>query len=112
MSASAAVDAGFVVFVGGMLIGHLAAFVGLVASASLGPRPAWRHRILAGSHALTIILSGAVVLWAFVFPQSGWELLALPCGVMIGQLPAVCVLAAGMVSRRAGPSHVQDRLVG
>ncbi|WP_182358361.1 hypothetical protein [Tomitella gaofuii] len=112
VSAFVAVDAGFAVFVGGMLVGLLAAFVGLVASASLGPRPAWRLRILAGGHALTLILTGVVVLWAFVFPRSGWELLALPGGVMIGQLPAVCILAAGLWSRRAGVPRGQDRPIG
>ncbi|QDQ98685.1 hypothetical protein [Tomitella fengzijianii] len=109
MNPSAATDAGFIILAGGMLIGLLAAFIGLVAGATLGPHPAWRIRILTGSHALTIVLTGVVVLWAFVFPQSGWELLALPGGVMIGQLPAICVLTAYLWTRS---SPRQDRPIG
>ncbi len=99
--AGVGVDSSFVVMVCGTVVGLIAAVLGISASGFIRTGPTRHIRVLTGSHAFSIVLAGAVALWAFGFPRTGWELLALPGSIMIGQLPAIGVLAAELLQRRS-----------
>lgn len=99
--AGVGVDSSFVVMVCGTVVGLIAAVLGISASGFIRAGPTRHIRVLTGSHAFSIVLAGAVALWAFGFPRTGWELLALPGSIMIGQLPAIGVLAAELLQRRS-----------
>lgn len=45
----------------------------------------------------TIVLSAAIVVWAFNFGTTGWELLVLPSALICGQI----LVAVGLLWRRA-----------
>ena len=48
----------------------------------------------------TVALAAAILVWAFGFASTGWELIALPAALMVGQV----MVAAGLLVVRTGRS--------
>ena len=56
----------------------------------------------------TLALAGAILVWALKFPTTGWELLALPASLMLGQVVVAIGVGVELVHRRR--SRRQDAL--
>nr|WP_240945621.1 hypothetical protein [Rhodococcus sp. HNM0569] len=99
-------------------IGWVAASVGAVAGvvvlARRTRRRAWLPLLLMTiGHCATLLLVLAIVVWAFAFASTGWELITLPASLMLGQLPVALGLVWDVILRRRGVrAHVMPRDVG
>lgn len=100
------VDAGFeLMVVFPTLLGLPASLVGAVAGGVVLIRHTsrgWPGPTMAAGQLLTWSLAAAIIVWAMAFATSGWELLALPFALMLGQLVVAAGLAAVVVRRLRG----------
>lgn len=64
--------------------------------------------LMALGQVTTVALAAAVMVWAFGFASTGWELVALPAALMVGQL----MVAAGLVVAFTQRSASSRRPVG
>ncbi|UZF46671.1 hypothetical protein [Rhodococcus rhodochrous] len=53
----------------------------------------WTSNLMTLGQVVTVALAVTIVVWALAFASTGWELLALPTSLMVGQI----VVAAGLV---------------
>ncbi|MFC4604426.1 hypothetical protein [Rhodococcus kronopolitis] len=88
------------------LIGLMAAAVGAVAGVVVllrGTARVWVPPLLMGLGQLTtLVLAVAIVVWALQFGSTGWELIALPASLMLGQVLVAVGLVTDVVRRRRG----------
>ncbi|MBF0662634.1 MULTISPECIES: hypothetical protein [unclassified Rhodococcus (in: high G+C Gram-positive bacteria)] len=56
--------------------------------------------LMALGQVTTVALAAAILVWAFGFASTGWELIALPAALMVGQV----MVAAGLLVVRTGRS--------
>jgi hypothetical protein len=78
------------------LVGVVTSLIGSVVGVTeFFPRSErrWAKTLMALGQALTLALAIAIVVWALAFGSTGWELLALPMSLMLGQI----VVAAGLI---------------
>ncbi|WP_433604632.1 hypothetical protein [Prescottella agglutinans] len=85
-------------------IGLIAAMVAMVAGVIVLVRRSarvWGATLVTTlGQAVTVVLAAAIVLWAMEFGSTGWELIALPVSLMVGQLVVGAGLVADAVVRR------------
>lgn len=87
------------------LLGLPAALVGAVAGVVVIARRVgrgWPGPTMAAGQLLTWALAAAVIVWALWFPSTGWELIALPYALMLGQLVVAAGLAAVVIRQLRG----------
>ncbi|MGW0042276.1 hypothetical protein [Rhodococcus sp. NPDC003348] len=81
-------------------IGLVAALVGAVAGVIVlvrGTARVWVPPLLMTLGQLTtLVLAVAIVVWALQFGSTGWELIALPVSLMLGQV----LVAVGLIAER------------
>ncbi|MDV2476165.1 hypothetical protein F8M49_13895 [Rhodococcus zopfii] len=53
----------------------------------------WATNLMALGQVTTVALAVAIVVWALAFASTGWELIALPTSLMVGQI----VVAVGLI---------------
>lgn len=105
MSGVVAVDIGF----GPMVV--LPTLIGLpcsFAGAVVGTACVLQHRtrgtatvLLTLGQVTTMALAAAIVVWAFGYASTGWELITLPTALMVGQLVVTVGLVVDRRQRRA-----------
>ncbi|WP_241387377.1 hypothetical protein [Rhodococcus sp. CH91] len=64
--------------------------------------------LMALGQVATVALAAAILVWAFGFASTGWELVALPAALMVGQL----MVAAGLVVTFTQRSASSRRTIG
>ncbi|MFI6756089.1 hypothetical protein ACIBF4_13890 [Rhodococcus coprophilus] len=60
--------------------------------------------LMALGQVITVALAAAIVVWAFGFASTGWELVALPTALMVGQVMVVAGLLVARTSRSPSPT--------
>lgn len=93
-------------------IGLAAAFIAVIAgpfALARGADRAWIPALVIFLGQLaTVVLAGTILVWAWKFPTTGWELLALPASLMLGQVVVAIGVGVELVRRRR--SRRQDAL--
>ncbi|MDG3011809.1 hypothetical protein G4X40_16815 [Rhodococcus sp. D2-41] len=86
-------------------VGLLASLVGVVAGVvgiARGTDRSWTGALMTVGQIVTWAVVALVVAWSRADDATGWELLALPASLMVGQVLVVAGLIAGRVWRRRG----------
>ncbi|WP_447816427.1 hypothetical protein [Rhodococcus sp. C26F] len=89
------------------LIGLPCSFVGAVVGMACVFQQRTRGgatALMALGHVTTVALAAAIVVWAFGFASTGWELIALPTALMIGQVIAAAGLIVAYKQRGSVPA--------
>ncbi|MFD3810657.1 hypothetical protein [Rhodococcus sp. NPDC058639] len=60
--------------------------------------------LMALGQVTTVALAATIVVWAFGFASTGWELVALPTALMVGQVMVAAGLLVARTSRSPSPT--------
>ncbi|MFD4294009.1 hypothetical protein ACFWPA_15975 [Rhodococcus sp. NPDC058505] len=90
------------------ILGLLASLVGAAAGVAILVRRAshgWPGTAMAVGQLLTWALAIGIIVWAMVFPSTGWELIALPLALMLGQVVVAIGLLEPVARRLRGAAR-------
>lgn len=90
------------------LVGLIASLVGAAVGAAILIRRSgrgWSGTTMAAGQLLTWALAVAIIVWALAFGSTGWELLAVPFSLMLGQIIVAVGLFTVVIRRRRPAPH-------